>query len=175
MSQYDVLQRIPLMEDDDPDYGDKTNYELTRDGVMMGFGEFLSYGMKPNSCVVNEFWHGEDAFMDENGMEKLTCMIAGALFEIEHGQVEPDLAHGVLWDIRDFETGNYDDLFTAKELEQIREDIRKIKESLEQHPELLKQELKPLADIKGDSATSSLRRWFHIQLREDLKDGEDQT
>lgn len=163
MNPYDVLQRIPLMEDDDPDYGDKTNYELTREAVRQGFDECLRDGDSPCVCVCSEFWHGEDSFMDENGMEKLTCMIAGALFQIEHGQVDPDLAHGVLWDIRDFETGNYDDLFTAKELEQIREDIRKVKESLEQHPELLKRELKPLADIKGDPDTDRMKRWFHIQ------------
>jgi len=175
MSQYDVLQWIPIMVDDDPEYEQWTNYELIRDCVWMGFEEEERRGENPCGSVCSEFWNGQDGRMDENGMEKLTCMIAGALFQIERGQVDPDLAHGVLWDIRDFETGNYDDLFTAKELEQIREDIRKVKESLEQHPELLKQELKPLADIKGDSATSSLRRWFHIQLREDLKDGEDQT
>ena len=43
-------------------------------------------------------------------------MVMGLLFEIEHGDVDPDLAYTAAWDIRDFETGNYDDLFTLEDL-----------------------------------------------------------
>ena len=41
------------------------------------------------------------------------------------------------WDIRDFETGNYDDLFTKEDLSEIKADVAKAKEYLLQHKELL--------------------------------------
>ena len=167
MSQYDVLQRIPLLyeyDENDPEYGG-FDYICTKDMVMTGFRENLAHGLSLRSCVGTEFWQAQDVSMDENGMEKLTCMIAGALFQIEHGQVDPDLAHGVLWDIRDFETGNYDDLFTVQDLQLIREDIRIVKESLEQRPELLDRGLKSIADIEGDNITSAFRNWYHIKRR----------
>ena len=77
------------------------------------------------------------ALMDENGMDKFVAMLSGMLFMIEHNDVESDQAFGTMWDINDFESGQYDDLFTAKDLTIIKADIKKIKDYLSEHQELL--------------------------------------
>ena len=76
--------------------------------------------------------------MDENGMDKFVAMLVGMLFMIEHEDVESDQAFGTNWDINDFETGEYDDLFTDEDLDLIKADIKIIKEYLAAHPKLLK-------------------------------------
>ena len=70
-----------------------------------GFNENLAGGYNARQCVNGTFYHGWDTVMDENGMEKFIGMIAGMLFEMEQGEVDPELAFGTAWDIRDFETG----------------------------------------------------------------------
>ena len=75
--------------------------------------------------------------MNENGMNKFVAMLLGMLFMIQHDDVESDQAYGTNLDIQDFETGEYDDLFTPEDLALIRKDIEIIKAYLSQHPELL--------------------------------------
>jgi len=77
--------------------------------------------------------------MDENGMEKFVAMICGMLFMIENGEVDADQAYGTNYDINDFETGEYDDLFTPEDLVLIKADIKIIKDYLNEHPELLEE------------------------------------
>ena len=79
-------------------------------------------------------------YMNQNGMDKFVAMLCGLLFEIEHHDVEPDMAYGTNYDINDFETGEYDDLFTPEDLQLIKADIRIIKSYLSKHPELLEEE-----------------------------------
>ncbi len=77
--------------------------------------------------------------MDENGMDKFVAMIAGMLFMMEHNDVEPAQAQGTLIDIQDFESGDYDDLFTPEDLILIKKDIKLIKDYIAEHPELLEE------------------------------------
>ena len=86
---------------------------------------------------VDAFFIDCEYYMNENGMEKFVKMISGMLFQIQKNDVEPDLAYGMNCDISDFETGEYDDLFTPEDLELIKADIKIIKDYLAKHPELL--------------------------------------
>lgn len=76
-------------------------------------------------------------YMDMNGIDKFVIMLASMLFLIEHKVTYLDIAYGVKWDILDFETGNYDDLFSPEDLHLIKKDIKKINDYLEEHPELI--------------------------------------
>ena len=127
----DKLQLIPI-----EDY-DEFGYKCTKEMYLSDFNRFKREGCTVLKAVNGTYYHGHDVTMDENGMEKLVAMIAGMLFMIEHNDVEADQAYGTNYDISDFETGEYDDLFTPEDLELIRKDIKVIKDYLKQHPELL--------------------------------------
>lgn len=72
-------------------------------------------------------------------MDKFVAMIAGMLFMMEHNDVKPDQAYGTNYDINVFESGEYDDLFTPEDLALLKKDIKKIKDYLSEHPELLEE------------------------------------
>ena len=131
MDVSDKLQRIPI-----EDYND-LGYSLVKESYFNHFNRYLKQGCSILQCVNGTYYYQADYIMDENGMEKLVAMIAGMLFMIEHNDVEADQAYGTNYDISDFETGEYDDLFTPEDLELIRKDIKVIKDYLKQHPELL--------------------------------------
>lgn len=132
MSKYDKLQRIPMF--DYPDCG----YDDVKKMHFRSFNQFIDGDCTVRQAVNGHYYHGFDTSMDENGMDKFVAMLAGMLFMIEHNDVESDQAFGTNLDIGDFETGEYDDLFTAEDLILIRTDIQTVKDYLAQHPELLK-------------------------------------
>lgn len=127
MHKSDVLQRIPHDQD--------FSYSETKDSYL----EELADRLRETSVRGSVNWLMEDASddMDRNGMEKFIIMISSMLFMIAQNDVNPDIAYGVRWDILDFETGNYDDLFTADDLEHIKADIKFINHYFDLHPELI--------------------------------------
>lgn len=131
MDKHDVLQRIPMF--DYPDCG----YVDVKKMHFRSFNQFIAGDCTVCQAVNGHYYHGFDTTMDENGMDKFVAMLAGMLFMIEHDEVEADQAFGTNWDINDFESGEYDDLFTAEDLRLIKADIKIIKEYLSKHPELL--------------------------------------
>lgn len=131
MNKHDKLQRIAMF-----DYRD-CGYQDVKELYFNSFNQFLEAGCTVRQAVNGHYYHGIDYLMDENGMDKFVAMLAGMLFMIEHDDVESDQAFGTNWDINDFETGEYDDLFTAEDLRLIKADIKKIKDYLAKHPELL--------------------------------------
>lgn len=133
MDRHDKLQRIPLF--DYPNCG----YEDTKKMRFDSFNQFLKEGCSVVQSVDGTYYHGIDYVMDENGMEKFVAMLAGMLFMIEHDDVEADQAYGTNYDINDFETGEYDDLFTPEDLKLVKADIEFIKAYLLEHPELLEE------------------------------------
>ena len=133
MDKHDILQRIPMY--DYPECG----YEDTKSYYNRCFNQFLEEDCTVRQAVNGQYYHGIDYLMDENGMDKFVAMLAGMLFMIEHNDVEADQAYGTNWDINDFESGNYDDLFTPDDLELIKADIKVIKDYLSMHPELLEE------------------------------------
>ena len=73
---------------------------------------------------MNYFFEEE---MEENGMDRLVLFVNAFLYAIEHGITHPDFTQEVEQYIKDFETGEYDDLFTKEDLSLIRADIETIK------------------------------------------------
>ncbi len=112
------------------------DYQTVKNENFRSFNQFLKEGCTVEQCVFGHYYHGYDCYMDENGMDKFVAMIFGMLFMIEHDDVESILAWGTNCDIRDFETGEYDDLFTKEDLDLIRNDIAIIKEYISKHPQL---------------------------------------
>lgn len=154
MRYEDVLHRIPLEDYDEFDYVDY------RDSCMDGFNSYYDCKVIPHTVlqsVRGYYHHGFDSAMDDNGMDKFVAMIAGMLFMIAHNEVDPQQAYATAWDIRDFETGNYDDLFRPDDLKLLKSDIKKVKDYLDQHPELLK---KTDGGVFGEH---NLPRWLHIK------------
>lgn len=132
MSKHDKLQMIPMF--DYPDCG----YSDVKKMHFRSFNQFIDCDCTVLQAVNGHYYHGFDTSMDENGMDKFVAMLAGMLFMIEHDDVESDQAYGTNWDINDFESGEYDDLFTPEDLKLIKSDIKTIKDYLSKHPELLK-------------------------------------
>lgn len=133
MSKFDKLQHIQLNDYDDCKYNDfkESNYDSIN----------FFYNYKANAVQsVNNFLIDYEYYMNQNGMEKFVAMLSGMLFQIEHNDVDADIAYGVNYDINDFESGEYDDLFTPEDLVLIRADIKTIKDYLAKHPELLEDE-----------------------------------
>ena len=126
------LQRIPIQNDDG-----FVTYENIKEVTFDYFNEFLKIGGSIVQCVNSTYYYKMEETMDEAGMEKLIAMVHGMLFMIEHGEVDADQAYGTMYDIQDFETSEYNDLFTEDDLKALKEDIRIIKEYIEKHPELL--------------------------------------
>lgn len=135
MNKHDVLQKIPLSGYNLTGCG----YKDTKQFDFKMFNQFYNDGCTVIQSVNGTYYYELDTDMDENGMEKFVAMLAGMLFMIEYGDVDPDQAYGTSYDIKDFETGEYDDLFTPEDLKLIKEDIKTIKEYLSKHPELLKE------------------------------------
>lgn len=133
MGLCDKLQRIPMF-----DYPNCA-YEDAKQLYYKSFNQFLKEGCSVAQAVAGTYYHGIDHVMNENGMGKFVAMLTGMLFMIEQGDVEPDQAYGTNYDICDFETGAYDDLFTPSDLELIKKDIKIIKDYLMKHPELIKE------------------------------------
>lgn len=116
---------------------DECGYLETKDFHFKSFNQYLKSGCTILQCVNGHYYYGFEDDMAENGMDKFVAMIAGMLFMIEHNEVDFDQAWVTNLDIGFFETGEYDDLFTEKDLSLIRADIEIIKNYLSQHPEVL--------------------------------------
>lgn len=132
MDIFDKLQRVPIEDE----YGDRTYKEIKR-GNFRRFNDFLKHGCSVLQCVNGTYYYHMEHRMNQNGMEKLIAMVHGMLFMMEHNDVEPDQAYGTMYDIRDFETGEYDDLFNEEDLRLLKADIKLVKDYVAKHPELL--------------------------------------
>lgn len=126
-----MLQRIKLSDYPECDYTEAKKFYFSY------FERFLKDGCSILQCVNGAYYYHFEDDMNENGMEKFCLMLAGMLFMIEHNGVEIDQAYGTKWDILDFETGNYDDLFTDEDLILIKADIKVINDYLAKRPELI--------------------------------------
>lgn len=74
-----------------------------------------------------------EGYVEENGMKRVVLVILAFLYEMEHDEIDPDLAYAVEWHIEDFEDGNYESLFTEEDLKYLKEDITKIKVFLKEY------------------------------------------
>lgn len=132
MSIFDKLQRVSIQNE----YGDITYADVKRN-VVRHFSEFYRNGGTATQSVYSTYYYMYEHHMNQNGMRKLIAMVLGMLFMIEHNDVEPDQAYSTMLDIRDFETGEYDDLFDEEDLRLLKADIQIVKDYVAKHPELL--------------------------------------
>ena len=103
------------------------------------FNEYFDNGASVRGAVNSTFVQAVDYEMDENGMAKAVHIIAGMLFEMEHQEVDRQLAYEAYMDIQDLQTGEYDYLIPAEDLPLLKRDIAKIDQYLKEHPELVKE------------------------------------
>lgn len=127
MNQYDILQRIP--------YNSNYTYESRKEIFLDDLEEYLEFTHVIGS--VNSVIEDCYILFEQNGMEKLILVIAIMLFLIEHDEMDDRKAFSSKWDLLDFETGNYDDLFTEEDLVAIKKDVAFINEYFAKHPELI--------------------------------------
>lgn len=75
---------------------------------------------------------------DEEGMDKFIMLVSGMLWAIEHGGIADDdpedLAYNVWLALKDFSTGNYDDLFTPEDLILVKQDVKTLYNYFDKHP-----------------------------------------
>lgn len=131
MDKFDKLQKIKMFDYPNCEYED--NKKL----LCMYIEKFLSSGCTILQCVNGLYHYDIDHRMMENGMDKFAALLFGMLFMIEHDDVSEDQMYETYYDILDFETGEYDDLFTAKDLNLIKSDIKIIKDYISKFPELM--------------------------------------
>ena len=81
-----------------------------------------------------------DEFIEEYGMSRVALMVLAAIYEIEHNDLDHEIANAVKWHIEDFEKGDYDDLFEEEDgLDLLKADIAIVKDYLAKHPEALEE------------------------------------
>ena len=77
---------------------------------------------------------------DEETMEKFIMLVSGMLWAIEHGGIADDdpvdLAYNTWLVLKDFSTGDYDDLFTPEDLVLVKRDVKTLYDYFDAHPSL---------------------------------------
>lgn len=109
------------------------DYSESKEMDFRSYNQFLEAGCTIVQCVKGHYYHGIDIYIDENGMDKFAAMISGMLFMIEHNYIDEEQAVNTYLDIKDFETGEYDELFTTEDLKLILADIKIIKDFCNKH------------------------------------------
>lgn len=115
------LKRIPI----DPLVG----YSGYRGYLWKRFDFYVREGnAAPIRSVEIEFDDAQRYRIQDCGMEKFIVLLSALLYEINHNDIDPDLVHEVAWDMADFETGEYDYLFTEKDLADLKRDVAFVKD-----------------------------------------------
>lgn len=127
MSNHYKLKKIKMFDYPNCDYLESKEMDFR------SYNQFLSDGCTIKQCVKGHYYHGIDIYIDENGMDKFAAMISGMLFMIEHNYIDEEQAVNTYLDIKDFETGEYDELFTTEDLKLILADIKIIKDFCNKH------------------------------------------
>ncbi len=130
MSNHKKLKKKKMFDYPECDYNEAKKMDFR------SYNQFLNSGCTIKQCVKGHYYHGIDNFIEENGMDKFVAMLTGMLFMIEHDYVDKEQAINTSLDIKDFETGEYDELFTPEDLKFISADIKTIKEFFEKHPQI---------------------------------------
>lgn len=131
MSKHEKLKKIAMF-----DYPN-CDYNATKKMHFDSFKQYVVEGCTISQAINGHYYHGIDYVIDENGMDKFVAMLAGMLFMIEHNDVKPDQVYKTYCDIKDFESGEYNKLFTPEDLLLIKTDINHIKEFLSNNHTLI--------------------------------------
>ena len=142
------LKKIPLDLSKDRNYADIKKRLI--DLVMFST---ITTGEPVVDAVDSVYYYHFLDHMDENGLTKFALMLAGSILEITSDFLEKEQAWGVWCDIKDFETGEFDDLVTKEDLDKMKEDIKTIKDYIKVRPYLL--------DV-GKSESEIVNRWTYL-------------
>ena len=143
MKYYDKLQRIPLRE--------LWDYRLLKEVSEDNFYEYEEAIDSGAECVISTSYHYDwEDEMNDHGMPKFALILFGVLYEMEKGVYDKDQAFEAYWDILDFETGEYDDLFTPEDLVLIKEDIKTVKNFIEQDATLVKDTIRRRREAQAE-------------------------
>lgn len=75
--------------------------------------------------VTNHFYVAdENETMLQFGMEKFYLILSGMLWQMEKGEVDPELAYEASLDLEDFNTGEYDYLIPENEIDLVKQDAK---------------------------------------------------
>lgn len=131
MTDYEVFKKIPF----------SLNYDWLKEDFRKHTDAIISNeeGRTPVIGVNGSLAMFYDDMIDENGMDRLVVIVIAFMYEMEHHDIDPDLAYAVNWHIEDFEKGDYESLFEYEDLKLLKNDISKIKNYLKEHPEMIKE------------------------------------
>lgn len=131
MAEYELFRNIPLSLS----YGWlKEDFRKHTDAII--FDEKDGTPVIGVNGALSMFY---DDMIDENGMDRLVVIVIAFVYEMEHDDIDPDLAYAVNWHIEDFEKGNYESLFEQEDLKLLKKDISRVKNYLKEHPEMIKE------------------------------------
>ena len=143
-----MLKRIPLddyIDDDEITYRScvecyMDDYRKIYEGRLNKDPITGTHRHTPDICVRNRIDYDLNLAFDEFGMDRLVMLIAGMLFCIENGGIPEDdpadLEYTAWYDLQDFCTGNYDDLFKPGDIADIKQDVKTILDYYDAHPAL---------------------------------------
>ena len=134
MDEYEVFQHIPFSKDSSAYNWLKEDFRKQTDRIISN-----EKGRTPIIGVNGALATFYDDMIEENGMDRLAIIVIAFIYEMEHNDVDSDLAYAVNWHIEDFENGDYESLFEKEDLRLLKEDIKRIKEYLKEHPEVIKE------------------------------------
>ncbi len=131
MDEYEVFRNIPF----------SLSYNWLKEDFRKHTEEviFVEKGSTPVFGVNSALAIFYDDMIEENGMDRLVVIVIAFIYELEHNDIDPDLAYAVNWHIEDFEKGDYEALFEPEDLKLLKEDISRVKKYLKEHPEMIQE------------------------------------
>ena len=153
MDKFSKLLRVPLKEG--------KSYKEIREYSEYSFEDYeeIMLSLKKSFTTLNvlyaayhEDWEDD---MNEHGMTKFALVLSGLLYMIEKNEVHRKHVFEVLWDILDFETGEYDDLFTPEDLKLIKADVKEVmdfinKKYLKENPDLMENTIRRRREAQAE-------------------------
>ena len=137
-----MLKRIEAWSDDGDSYEiGKKFYQSVYDSIdaeVRYVGSKTPHHRNPDERVMGAIaLHFPEDF-DEEGMDKFIMLVSGMLWAIEHGGIADDdpedLAYNTWLALKDFSTGNYDDLFIPEDLVLVKQDVKTLYDYFDKHP-----------------------------------------
>lgn len=126
---FEHLQRIPL----------PFPYLEHKEALLQYFDECIDDVDSCSEAINHVIFNMVDDEMNENGMAKAVNNIVSVLYLINHNVLDDVICYEAHFDIMDIETGNYNDMFTPKDLELLKNDIKIVNDFFIKHPELIEE------------------------------------
>jgi hypothetical protein len=119
---------------------DDDKYEATKEYYIKKYNRYSAPGKPADKTVRNYIMTFKEEEFDEETMDKLLMLITGMLWTIERGGIADDdpehLAYNAWYALKDFSTGEFDDLFTPEDLILIKQDVKTLFDYFDEHPSL---------------------------------------